>query len=85
MCSERPYAAILMDCQMPGMNGFEATQAIRALGFKNMPILALTAGATELDRRTALEAGMNDFITKPVQSNELQKALRRWLVLQRVN
>lgn len=84
MCSERTYAAILMDCQMPGMNGFEATRAIRALGFRNIPILALTAGATESDRRTALEAGMNDFITKPVQSDELQKALRRWVVLQRV-
>jgi CheY-like chemotaxis protein len=85
MCSEKSYAAILMDCQMPGMNGFEATRAIRSLGFRNVPILALTAGATEADRRTALEAGMNDFITKPVQSDELQKALRRWLVLQRVN
>jgi signal transduction histidine kinase len=83
-CQERQYAAILMDCQMPGMNGFEATRAIRSLGFPDLPIIALTAGATELDRLTAIESGMNDFITKPVQNHELAEALRRWLVLQRV-
>lgn len=84
MCSEKPYAAILMDCQMPGMNGLEATRAIRALGYSNIPIIALTAGATELDRRTALQSGMNDFIAKPIQSQQLEEALRRWLLIQRV-
>jgi signal transduction histidine kinase/ActR/RegA family two-component response regulator len=84
MCSDRAYAAVLMDCQMPGMNGLEATRAIRRLGLLDLPILALSAGATDLDRKTALAAGMNEFISKPVQSHELADALRRWLVLQRV-
>ncbi|NTV94620.1 MAG: response regulator [Thiobacillus sp.] len=75
-----PYDLILMDMQMPGLNGMEATQAIRA-GSTNTatPILAMTANAFDEDRRACLDAGMNEHIAKPIDPDALYTALLTWL------
>ncbi len=71
---------VFMDCQMPVMDGYVATQAIRQkLGLHNLPIVALTANASPEDRTRCLGVGMNDFLTKPVRYLELQDALHKWL------
>ncbi len=78
MCAVEDFAAILMDCQMPEMDGLEATRRLRASG-SLVPILALTASASDGERRLAFEAGMNDFLPKPVSRTELLSMLQRWL------
>ena len=82
-----PYDLVLMDCQMPEMDGFEATRAIRqkesAASNPCIPIIAMTASAMQADRKKCLQAGMNDFIAKPVQSEELAVMLARWLAISR--
>ena len=82
-----PYDIILMDCQMPEMDGFESTTTIRQReherqlkGIPTTPlhIIAMTANAMQGDRERCLAAGMNDYITKPVEVEDLQAALERW-------
>lgn len=80
-----PYDLVLMDCQMPEMDGFEATRCIRQEGSKvlnpHIPIIALTAATMKGDREKCIQAGMNDFIAKPVQQRELAELLGRWLAI----
>jgi CheY-like chemotaxis protein len=81
--SSRDYDLILMDLQMPEMDGLEASVAIRAEGSPvrqpTIPIIALTADAMSGDRDRCLAAGMNDYLTKPISPNELIAILRKWL------
>ena len=76
------YAAVIMDGQMPNMDGYQATRAQRAReaesGQMRIPIIALTAHAMTGDRRTAFAAGMDDYLSKPFTQRQLQKALTRW-------
>jgi CheY-like chemotaxis protein len=85
LCKTQQYSAILMDFQMPEMNGFEATRHIRALGGRRVPIIALTAAVAPADRKLALECGMDDFLAKPIQRKELTEVLNRWLRPTRVS
>ncbi|MCK4235783.1 MAG: response regulator, partial [Candidatus Krumholzibacteria bacterium] len=78
--ARKTYNVILMDVQMPVMNGFEATKAIREKeGDKNhTPIIAMTANAMKGDRELCLEAGMDDYISKPVEPQQMFDAINRW-------
>lgn len=78
-----PYDIVLMDVRMPIMDGLAATRAMRAKGIAT-PVVALTADAFEEDRRACLEAGMNDFLSKPLESGALRAALARWTAAQGV-
>ena len=78
--SSGTYALILMDVQMPEMNGLEATRAIRMLpGLQHTPIVAMSANAFTEDRERSLDAGMNDHIGKPVLPEMLYSTLLRWM------
>jgi CheY-like chemotaxis protein len=71
---------VLMDIMMPEMDGFEAMRAIRQIGkFKSTPIIAVTAKAMKGDRQKCIEAGASDYITKPVDTEQLMSLLRIWL------
>lgn len=77
------FNLILMDCQMPVMDGFQATRSIRMQtnnpAMAAVPIIALTANAMDGDRERCLEAGMNDYISKPVRSRELKEKVHHWI------
>jgi CheY-like chemotaxis protein len=77
----RAYNLILMDCQMPEMDGYEATAEIRSREQQGerIPIVALTGQATEAERQKCLQAGMDDYISKPVEAAALSLLLRRWM------
>lgn len=76
---KRRYDLVLMDCQMPVMDGYEATRAIRRNPeWQNLPIIAVTANVMQGDREDCLEAGMNDYITKPYKREELRAVINRW-------
>ncbi len=67
-----------MDCQMPEMDGYEATRTLRAQGVQT-PIIALTANALQGDREKCLACGMNDYLSKPLKADALQQMLQKWL------
>ncbi|MNP21689.1 Signal transduction histidine-protein kinase BarA [compost metagenome] len=74
------FEAILMDCRLPIIDGYEATRQIRQLpGCGEVPIIALTANALQGDREACLAAGMNDYLAKPFKRNDLQQILQRWV------
>jgi two-component system, sensor histidine kinase and response regulator len=76
---EEDWDLVLMDMQMPVMDGLEATRCIRQLPDRpGLPIIAMTANAMQRDRERCLAAGMNDFVTKPVDPEELFKVLMKW-------
>ena len=79
--SVKSYDLILMDCLMPEMDGYEATKRIRSLSgpAANSPIIAMTASAFAEDRRACLDAGMTDYLAKPVREAELREKLSHWL------
>lgn len=74
------YDLVLMDCQMPEMDGYEATRQIRAMNeeFSEIPIVAMTANAMKGDREKCLEAGMNDYVTKPIAVGDLSAVIETW-------
>jgi len=80
---EQPWDAILMDCQMPVMDGFAATAEIRTFearnGMERRPVIALTANAMDGDRDRCLAAGMDDFVSKPFTLTQLRTALDKWI------
>ncbi|NJN72009.1 MAG: response regulator [Limnothrix sp. RL_2_0] len=78
-----PYTLVFMDCQMPKMDGYEATRQIR-IGkagaiYQNVPIVAMTANAMKGDREKCLEAGMNDYLSKPIRTEDLNRILDEWI------
>lgn len=76
------FVAIFMDCQMPGMDGYEATAAIRALEAsrkKRIPIIAMTAGAMPSDRERCIQSGMDDYLSKPVGHEQLKRVISAWV------
>jgi two-component system sensor histidine kinase/response regulator len=73
------YDLVLMDLQMPEMNGLDAAKAIREAGFYEIPIIAMTASAFARDRKMCLDAGMNDFIAKPLKQAELLDMISKWI------
>jgi signal transduction histidine kinase/ActR/RegA family two-component response regulator len=78
--SQQQFAAVLMDCRLPQVDGYEATRRIRLLpACSQLPIIALTANAMQGDRERCMAAGMNDYLSKPFRRTELQRILQRWL------
>lgn len=73
------YDLILMDCQMPELDGFETTRIIRNEMSKDCPIIGISAAAVKENREKALAGGMNDYITKPIDINVLKEKLAIWL------
>ncbi len=83
LAAQQPFDVVLMDCQMPRVDGFEATAELRrrqAPGARRLPIVALTANAMEGDRDRCLAAGMDDYLTKPYTRALIEQVLSRWLV-----
>ena len=75
----RPYDVILMDCQMPTMDGFEASRQIRQLTQPQPVIIAVTANALVGERERCLSAGMDDYLSKPFQAEQLVAVVRKWV------
>jgi len=80
LAQDGPFDGVLMDCQMPVMDGYTATEHIRANPeWAHLPVIAMTAGAMASDRQNVLDAGMNDHITKPLDLNQMFAIMARWI------
>ena len=79
----QPYDLILMDCQMPTMDGFEASRQIRSLDQQQPVIIAVTANALVGERERCLNAGMDDYLSKPFQAEQLVAVVRKWTTVAR--
>ena len=77
-CRNGRFDALLLDCQMPAMDGYEAARRIRAEGARNMPIIAVTANAMSADRDLCLAAGMSDHLAKPLSREALAAMVLKW-------
>ena len=76
----RTFDLVLMDMQMPVMDGLQASKEIRTfIGYDELPIVAVTANAMQEGKDESLDAGLNDYITKPIEPQQLLAALRRWI------
>ena len=75
--ADTPFDAVLMDLQMPVMDGYEATEAIRTMGLHALPVIAISANSSEEDRRRAFDAGMDELLAKPIDVDELVATLAR--------
>jgi CheY-like chemotaxis protein len=78
-----PYDLILMDCQMPTMDGFEASRQIRQLELRQPVIIAVTANALIGERERCLNAGMDDYLSKPFQAEQLVAVVKKWVASRR--
>lgn len=76
---KQPYDVILMDCQMPVMDGFEACRQIRSMSERQPVIIAVTANALVGERERCLNAGMDDYLSKPFQAEQLVSVVRKWM------
>ena len=78
-----PYAAVLMGCQMPELDGYDATRIIRNPESKTLnhkvPVIALTASARQGDREKCIKAGMDDYLSKPIDTQKLYEMLEKWI------
>jgi two-component system, sensor histidine kinase and response regulator len=84
MISEKDYDLVLMDMQMPVMDGVSATKAIRSdPRFLSLPIIAMTANAMDTDREMCIQAGMNDHVAKPIDPDQLFATIKRWIKVRR--
>ena len=81
--SPERYHLILMDIQMPEMDGREATRKIREMGFNDIPIVAMTAESMKGDYEKCIEAGMNDYIAKPIRRDLVFKTIKKWVLKDR--
>src|SRR5690606_18983608 len=80
LLQENDFDLVLMDCNMPVMDGYETTRRIREQAqWHDLPIIALTANAMEEDRQRCTEAGMNDYLVKPFKREDLQNMMNKWL------
>jgi CheY-like chemotaxis protein len=88
LLEKKDFDLVLMDCMMPEMDGFEATAVIRnqssKVGNHAIPVIALTANALREDRDRCLNAGMNDYLSKPVELSELLATLEKWVKPQKI-
>jgi len=80
---KQPYDLILMDCQMPVMDGFEASREIRSLLLPQPAIVAVTANALVGERERCLNAGMDDYLSKPFQAEQLVAVVMKWINLRK--